>query len=784
MNDFEATDYIIIVHHHMTESKNSNLNLLQEAIDEKKVPLQYKEYVKKGVEDRIKKFEYKMYAKFKKKNSAFKFCNQQISDTYFRGYENGLIIDGKQDRIGLLKFNSTEIIKNIPNPNKTSSYKIKGLVIGQIQSGKTANIQALVCRAVDFGYRFIIVLSGRTNSLRLQTQQRFDNEVVANNNWSKLTDETRDFTSGTMDMDTNLEKPKIAIVKKNVKVLERLMKEITKHSNIRKHPVLIIDDECDDASIDTNANKEDTDPSKTNKNIRDLLGLFDQAVYVGFSATPFANVFIDANSQDDLYPEDFIFLLDTPKNYTGTEELVRASEDIFKIVDTDIIEESDYPKELEEAVHSFILSCCVIKASDKSLKSYSMLVHPSYRIHDQDIYKKNTEQIMLKLGQFIEHPNKYPGLRSDFEDLFQEDFSQDTDSTFEEIWTHHKEIIKKVEIKKLNNESTDELNYKEEGEVYIIIGGNILSRGLTIEGLVTTFFTREPKTPNYDTLIQMQRWCGFRKSYAHLTRIYTTENLKKCLIDLVTIEKDFREDIKKIYDNEKEGKTPIEIQAKIKEHPAMRVTNSRKKGNSILKTMEKKYRPIETLEFFNDKDILKANIRSVREWVKDKDFSKPHHLRFEFECDQEEIMELVESYHFSSPEKKSRIEKLIQHFSDRGKWTVIIHSPENVKNPEVFKYKDGIEVQKINRGLRLKGKYLKIVALKHKIPQKIKKTKKLILYVYVINEKSNEDGYRGESKIDKSLKAPAPIIGLYFITPVEHIATTADKYFTQDRDRG
>ena len=293
MDEITINDWISAVYIHLNqknflkEELAENLNQkIEQAIKDEKVPINLRQQVTDGVISKFKKFNPIIWQVSNRKNNPnIKYCNIKDVDRhdYINSYTNTLREHKKPEKyIKLLEDHSKKIIEEFPNPKKgNENYTFKGLVIGQIQSGKTANIEALVCRAVDFGYRFIIVMCGRTIALRQQTQLRFNHEVLTeSDSWSKLTNSDKDFDAGTMDIPSNL-KPNIAniaIIKKIPSTLKKLKEKIDEKPEIKNHPCLIIDDECDDASIDTNANKEELDPTKTNQEIRNLLNCFNKAV--------------------------------------------------------------------------------------------------------------------------------------------------------------------------------------------------------------------------------------------------------------------------------------------------------------------------------------------------------------------------------------------------------------------------------------------------------------------------------------------------------------------------
>ena len=787
MDEITINDWIGVIYHYLTREKFSEKELtknldkkITQAIEEKRVPLNKKKQVKDGVLQKFEKYQPGIYKVSKTKdNPNIKYCNPETEDScdYINFYTNNLRERKKPAKqISFLEKHSKAIIKEIPNPEISSeNYKIKGLVIGQIQSGKTANIEALVCRAVDFGYRFVIILCGRTNALRRQTQFRFDTEVLNETGlWSKLTNYgDNDFKKGSLDIDSSINKPKIAIIKKRPNVLKKLREKFQDTPELKNHPCLIIDDECDDASIDTNANKAEFDPTKTNIEIRNLIKSFNKVVYVAFSATPFANVFIDANNPDDLYPEDFIFLLETPEGYTETRDFIEKYKNNFIITTPN--DSKNIQQELKKAIYSFILSCCIVKEDNIDLpkNNFSMLIHPSHKKNEHTKYEREVKEIVKVLKSHLEHPKFYPNIKTEFETLYKEDFSI-SNISFEKVFKHYRYFILKLEVKKLNSEkSTDEdddqrvLKYQEKDKVYIVIGGNILARGLTLEGLLVSFFTRESKGKHqYDSLLQMQRWCGFRQDYLKYTKIYTTERLKGDLTVLCDIEKEFRKDIEEIFNEQ--GASPSIVMPKIKNHEKMKVVSKMKEGASFDDTYTRGD-DIKTLEFFSKYDELKNNIEITKEFLTNK-------TNYNWITSADHIMRFVESYRFVKQALKKRVTKQIEHFKNLyPEWEIEIHNPTQEEFDD-FSYSKNLIVKKVYRGLTKKGDCLKISSLKHRLNEEIDKPK---LIIYTIDEKTNLKEYdKKPKKLDKSLEAPQPIVALYFQFP-KQTTSSKDTYKSQ-----
>lgn len=778
---FTFTEWAIIVLHELEEAytdeqlKNNLIEKIDAMIEKKKVPLDLRKGVRSNIKSHFKKYKSTVYYFSDPKNKNIKKCNPSVSKECFSHHINLLQEQqGYNEALKERELNSKEIIEKFPSP-ESDEYTHKGLVIGKIQSGKTANIEALICRAVDCGYRFIVVMCGMTNALRIQTQRRFDEEVLKNNPiFFKLSNEDG-FRPGTFDIDKTENTAKIVIIKKISSDFKKILKAIEGDSELRNHPCLIIDDECDHASIDTNANKPNKEATATNQYIRDLIGDFKRVVYVGFSATPFANVFIDANNPDDLYPRDFIFIIDPPQGYTGTKEFIENYEDNFIVISGNG-NQSD--EDLKRAIYSFVISSCLVKANKSiSIKgnNFSMLIHPSFKTSKHREYETKAKDIVKELQVFTEYPDKFKEIKDKFKDIFEKDFDL-PDECFEECFKHHKDFINKIEIKKMNSDSDDDsesdnsLDYREGNKAYIIIGGNILSRGLTIEGLLTSFFIRESQREHQcDTLMQMQRWCGFRKDYLEYIKTYTTERLKKECIELVIIEEKFLEDTKKLY--KEKNLSPLEFKPRVKEYYNMRVVSKSKEGkaqSSMAYTNPN--RPI--VKFNSSIGSLETNIAVAREFVKNKKINNYNCL-----ISVDEVLKFIEGYDFydESKEKiiKAQVEKLKNIYPE---WKLIINnmvSEKGTRNHDDFKYSDTLKAKKVHRGLKPIKNGLRVEALQHKIEDEIDEPN---LILYVIDEDSNKK----LKKLDENLRSELPIIAPYFRFPSDIRENDGDRYWQQE----
>jgi hypothetical protein len=520
---------------------------------------------------------------------------------------------------------SSSILSRIEDPLREGIWDRRGMVVGSVQSGKTSNYSALITKAADAGYKLIVVLAGVHNSLRSQTQFRLNEEFlgydlqtiqkkidnVPSIGVGKFPDHKAVYTlthSGE-DGDFKLSvsgragiiptadgPPIILIIKKNVSILKNLIQWISSilgvtDQNGRKFvheiPFLLIDDECDYASVNTKRPERDEneeiitewDPTTTNRRIRELLNLFNKSIYIGYTATPFANIFIHHDDPhpeygEDLFPRSFIISLPQPSNYIGPERLFglddRFQEELeyiqplplIRIVDDNeefipqrhkkelLVTES--PDSLVRAIKSFILVCAARRVRKEGTPHNSMLIHVTrYTLVQEQI----AELVRSELSSMTARIMSGTDLLMDFEEIWVNDFIPTSENmkrmgfsdaalhSWGQIKENLYEVAKRVTVRLLNGISSDTLEYREaeikvrksaqegkqvvwedSGANVIAIGGDKLSRGLTLDGLSVSYYLRV--STMYDTLMQMGRWFGYRDGYNDLSRIYTTEELQ------------------------------------------------------------------------------------------------------------------------------------------------------------------------------------------------------------------------------------------------------------------
>lgn len=567
------------------------------------------------------------------------------------------------------------ILGALEAPSGNREFDRRGLVVGYVQSGKTANYSALIAKAADTGYRLFIVLSGIHNQLRQQTQRRLNAELVGGEpgglpfpaeerqRWVTFTttELDGDFLPGNVNTASlSGGQPHLIVAKKNVRVLGRLNQWLSTLSPAMRRtlPVLVIDDEADQASPNTGRNRpfpqveEDSDeeeiaeapPSRTNELIRRLLDGFPRIAYAAYTATPFANVLIDHQAEDreagaDIYPRSFIIDLPRPPAYYGPERIFGSDEDassqgmdvIRHVPDEDLgqlippsrNDVDDFlpqlPDSLRSAIDDFILAAAARYQRGAGDDPATMLVHTT---HYTLVQRRLYEDVEAYIGDLRDEwrYDRAHGLEARLRDRWEGDFrpltqaeAPDLDIGFDEIRDHIGSLLEHpVEAIQLNSLSEDILDYERDSSLkVIVVGGNRLSRGLTLEGLLVSYYVRQANA--YDTLMQMGRWFGYRNGYADLTRIYTTPALEQWFRDLVNVEAEVREDIRRYAE---EGLTPLDFGVRIRQHPALLVTDRLKMRHARHESMSFAGQLVQTIVFpFSDRDWLTANIGATKDFL-------------------------------------------------------------------------------------------------------------------------------------------------------------------------
>ncbi|WP_373802400.1 Z1 domain-containing protein [Bacteroides heparinolyticus] len=570
------------------------------------------------------------------------YSNDNVKEPFFWSRYKSLLYSNhsfNRTSITLMDEDTLPNIMNcLGNPKEHFGFR-RGLVIGDVQSGKTATYSGLICKAADAGYKVVILLAGITESLRQQTQERIDESIVGitkkkmgkqvitetvgvgkDNKGIRATSFTscvKDFTGDHDKITMSLDSQKslvLFVIKKNVSVLRKLH-DWLKDQNLDPIkrcidiPMLIIDDEADNASVNTK--KDETDPTKTNKLIRQICMLFKDTTYVGFTATPFANVFIDPDSVDsmknaDLFPEHFIYALDAPSNYVGAQKIFYpegqyyhnlryitdieepdyTSEEYLDQVDNDIDSlnsggfyyrhkkewDGELPASLTDAIYCFYLANAIRDLRGQHSAPRSMLINMSRFIKVQRVITEHVEHIHEKVFDDIRFnftdnnkENSQLPLYQIFEKLWKKHFSHVTDITFDRVVQKQTimDAIEKIKVMVVNgSKQSNSLDYRANKSLRVIaVGGLALSRGLTLEGLLVSYFYRNTST--FDVLMQMGRWFGYRNGYDDIFQIWTSQTSAEWYAEIARSSQELKDNIKNMYD---QRLTPKDFGIKVRDN--------------------------------------------------------------------------------------------------------------------------------------------------------------------------------------------------------------------------
>lgn len=630
---------------------------------------------------------------------------------YWDGYRGVLESKGwSPDAIAELSRTTDEVVKRLANPARDDPYQSKGLVVGHVQSGKTANFTGVIAKAIDAGYKLVIVLTGTIELLRGQTQRRLDMELIGEENilggvprdndeliasvdyigdgdidWyegkfvsygkdpkelgfpgiRRLTGARDDYKLlkaglGYLDFrqtdhlvdparplydPQNLYRPdiRVAVVKKNSTVLKKLVHDLqSTKTDLGEIPTLIIDDEADQASINTTRPKknkekrseEEKERTAINRLIAQLLAELKRAQYVGYTATPFANVFVDPEDSEDIFPKDFIVSLEPPPGYMGGKEFHDLDLDTQdddgepdeertvansneKALIRSLLAAPDDPDardaEMLGALDAYVLAGAIklhrasALGNPKLFRHHTMLVHESVSTAEHAALANDIRRVWASAGYDLPM-----GLKR-LQDLWVNDFQPVTAaraleepaiSAFTELIPFIGHAVDKIQegvnpvvivngIAEKDYLQAD-INFQA-GDVWkILVGGTKLSRGFTVEGLTVSYYTR--RTSAADTLMQMGRWFGYRPHYRDLVRLYIGRNvpgprgtvidLYKAFESIVRDEEDFREELRKFQGFDDDGRPrvrPMDVPPLVYQSlPYLKPTSSNKMYNAEL----------------------------------------------------------------------------------------------------------------------------------------------------------------------------------------------------------
>jgi hypothetical protein len=666
------------------------------------------------------------------------------------------------------------ILARLEEPQRPGDWSRRGMVVGQVQSGKTSNYTGLICKAVDAGYKLIIVLAGLHNSLRSQTQLRLDEGFLGWDSQNNRAFDTENRFIGVgliptkkqlraLPVTSSSEKgdfskriadqcgaapggadPILMVVKKNKTVLNNLVKWALNWANtdrqlgrkvVRNSPLLIIDDEADNASVntkevrldDTGIPHEEQEATAINKLIRQLLHSFEKTAYVGYTATPFANIFIHPQVRtsehgEDLFPRHFIINLPAPSNYVGPVQVfgldADSTVDLESVSGLDIVrivEDQDewmptghkkehvppyLPLSLKEAIRAFILSCAVRFWRGQTTAHNSMLVHVTRFTAVQELINQLVKDELTSLQRRLRYSegNALNQILSEFEYLWNNDFVPTSQSIIgTELqptipFPEWKDIIPllhqataRIQVKKINGTAKDILDYwgSPNGLSVIAIGGDKLSRGLTLEGLSVSYYLRPSKM--YDTLMQMGRWFGYRPGYLDLCRLYTTDELVEWYQHITVASEELRKEFDYMANM---SATPEEFGLKVRTHPSgLIITGANKMRQGTVMQLSFAGTISETYLFDKDKNTIRRNLRATEELILGLGTYAVERNNFIWkQISGSKIIDFLSNYQSHSNARLANTKSLIDYIeaqlkqNELASWTIALISKKNADN--------------------------------------------------------------------------------------------------------
>ena len=589
----------------------------------------------------------------------------RIDPYYWHRYRQHLIQQGLPGSVvATLDEVTDRILGLLQDPNRPGNWDRRGLVVGHVQSGKTANYTGLICKAADAGYKLIVVIAGVHNNLRSQTQRRVDEGVVGRDSARLLrrqddlfigvgnfdhtrqpvtfTNTSRDFNKATATAVgipiQNLSEPAVFVIKKNSSTLRNLIEWLREHSGAGgtttiDEPMLLIDDEADNASI--NIRHGAGEVSRINAQIRQLLQIFDRSCYVGYTATPFANIFIDPETDDemlgeDLFPRSFVVSLDPPSNYFGASTIfidsaeryirhIEDNDDLLPIKHAQHMAISSIPPSLEDAVRTFIVGRAIRLLRGQQGQHCSMLINASRFMNIQSQLRNEIHSLLVNIQSSVRVNGALPPRQAltdpeiaALQDVWLREYSN-TEFDWPRVQDQLHQAASPVIVVEINSRSSHTLDYAgngQDGLNVIAVGGFSLSRGLTLEGLMVSYFLRNSMM--YDTLMQMGRWFGYRPGYEDLCRIWMPEEAQGWYEHIAESTEELRSELRSM---EAANATPEDFGLKVRSHPDTLIVTARNKmgtGSRVVVSIGLAGRLIETHILRRESNVLEVNRSAAR----------------------------------------------------------------------------------------------------------------------------------------------------------------------------
>lgn len=697
-----------------------------------------------------------------------------------------------------------KVLERLESPKRAGKWDRRGLVVGSVQSGKTTHYTSLAAKALDSGYQIVIILAGIHNNLRSQTHERIDKHLIGKDSAAMLqahrlgenmgaavspigiglfaqelgydplpytvitctsSDENGDFQTPTaqrVGFEVSDGTRLVMVVKKHGTILKNLIKWLrtqntnTAVSNAKiKAPTLIIDDEADHAGINTTKDAN-ANPTMINRRIRQLASSFERVGFVGYTATPFANIFIKPDDADtperiidgiplgkDLFPESFIISLKPPSNYIGPNLVFGHSGDeavglagkkplpmYVKIADSgDWVPDRHKPQHppgavpdsLREAIKLFALVCAVRAVRGDSKKHNSMLVHATRYIDVQDKISIQISTELEILQNLVLHasPAKRQSISEELMEIYfnrlvapHEEFRLRLNDTlpipeWKDIWEALPDTLDKISVMKIHGKSEEALEYsrRKDGVSIIVVGGDKLSRGLTLEGLSISYFLRASNM--FDTLLQMGRWFGYRPGYADLCRVYTTKSLYSAFEEIALATTELQEELESMASS---GKTPKDYGLKVRtpsDRLLITAANKIRSGKPV--AVQFAGECVQALEVYYNAPKAQKNETAIKELIinlgiKGKRQDALNNYKWE-EVEVQTVLDFLQEYEaISTPSFYNNCDPLRRYITDQvGKgelvnWTVALVSKSKQSEGGTC-FIDGEEIKLVSRGI-------------------------------------------------------------------------------------
>lgn len=622
-------------------------------------------------------------------------ARNSISWKRWKAYEGFLLHEKKWPSSVVAETDTAtdRVLDLMGDPSQHGAWRRRGLVLGDVQSGKTSTYLALLNKAADAGFRIIILLTGQTETLRRQTQARVDEGFIGvdtkaaalkNLKHKKavgvglrdksvvtpvaLTTRISDFRmqhnqAVRISVGAQEEKPHIFVLKKNKRVLDAvnawLASQHAEDSPLDL-PLLILDDESDYASVNTSS-AEDS-PTAINDAVRKMLSHSSRTAYVAFTATPFANIFIDSNEDDDLFPADFVLSLEAPSNYFGPDRTFNtdATGDVSPLVSINDAESAfpprhkrhlivtQLPRSLHDAIRAFVLVNALRDRLDTPPERSMLINVTRFRDVQAQVYRLVEESLerIRNAAQFHAHDassRQDSAELAELQRVYESIFPLEAASIpWSELVTELDAASETIEVQLFNSDVDRSLGETEEEWVppqrMIAVGGDVLSRGLTLEGLTISYFYRTVRAA--DTLLQMARWFGYRPAYDHLCRVWIPDTVADDFRYVHDAISELRLELARMHAN---GAVPRDFGLMVKKHPESLLVTARNKSRNtqeVKRTVSLIGRNIETRRLSGDSKVTDENLRALRALVGE---TPPEHWR-KFSASRHAVASFLDRY--------------------------------------------------------------------------------------------------------------------------------------------